>query len=70
MMAITALDVDLGNSSYSIAGLNGKGRVCLRRRLIRNGVARLVAKLPPCTMRMVHFTAISFALYSVSRTIG
>ena len=51
-MAITVLGIDLGKNSCSVAGFDETGRVVLRRRLTRDGVARLGAKLPACTMAM------------------
>jgi len=51
-MAIAVLGIDLGKNSCSVAGLDGTGRVVLRRRLTRDGVVRLGAKLPACVMAM------------------
>ena len=38
MMAIAVLGIDLGKNSCSVAGLDGTGRVVLRRRLTRESV--------------------------------
>lgn len=51
-IAITVLGIDLGKNSRSVAGFDETGRVVLRRRLTRDGVVRLGAKLPACTMAM------------------
>ncbi len=51
-MAITVLGIDLGKNSCSVAGLDETGRVILRKRLTRDGVVRLGAKLPACVMAM------------------
>lgn len=51
-MAITVLGIDLGKNSSSVAGFDKAGRVVLRRRLTRDGVVRLGAKLPACRMAM------------------
>ena len=51
-MAITVLGIDLGKNTCSVAGFGETGRVVLRRRLTRDGVVRLGAKLPACTMAM------------------
>jgi transposase len=51
-MTITVLGIDLGKNSCSVAGLDESGRVVLRRRLTREGVVRLGAKLPACVMAM------------------
>ena len=44
------LGVDLGKNSCSVAGLDDTGRVVLRRRFNRDGVARLAATMPACVM--------------------
>ena len=51
-MAIAVLGIDLGKNSCSVAGLDETGRVILRRRLTRDGIVRLGAKLPSCLMAM------------------
>ena len=51
-MTIRVLGIDLGKNSCSVAGLDESGRVVLRRRLTREGVIRLGAKLPACVMAM------------------
>src|SRR4028119_795782 len=51
-MAVAVLGIDLGKNSCSIAGLDETGRVVLRRRLTRDGVVRLGAKLPACVVAM------------------
>jgi transposase len=51
-MTITVLGIDLGKNSCSVAGFDETGRVVLRRRLTRDGIVRLGAKLPTCVMAM------------------
>lgn len=51
-MQIAVVGIDLGKNSCSVAGLDGTGRVVLRRRLRRDGVIRFAAKLPSCVMAM------------------
>lgn len=51
-MRIAVLGIDLGKNSCSVAGLDETGRVVLRRRLTREGVVRLGATLPACTVAM------------------
>ena len=51
-MSIAVLGIDLGKNSCSVAGLDETGRVILRRRLTRDSVVRLAAKLPACVMAM------------------
>ena len=52
MKDIRILGVDLGKNSCSIVGLDGAGRVLLRRRARREGVIALAAKLPGCVVAM------------------
>ena len=51
-MSIMILGIDLGKNSCSLAGLDGSGKVVLRRRLRRDGVLAFASKLPPCVMAM------------------
>lgn len=47
MTGIEVLGIDLGKSNCSVVGLDETGRVVLRRRVSRDGVAALLAKLSP-----------------------
>ena len=49
---IAVLGLDLGKNSCSMAGLDAAGRVVLRRRMHRDGIIRLAAKLPACVVAM------------------
>src|SRR3712207_6255520 len=51
-MQIAVLGIDLGKNSCSVVGLDGAGRVVLRRRMQRDGVAKLAAGLPACVVAM------------------
>ena len=51
-MSIVILGIDLGKNSCSVVGLNKGGAVVLRRRMRREGVIALAAKLTPCVMAM------------------
>jgi transposase len=51
-MQIAVLGVDLGKNSCSIVGLGHGGAVVLRRRMRREGVIKLAAKLKPCVVAM------------------
>jgi transposase len=51
-MQIAVLGIDLGKNSCSVVGLDGAGRVVLRRRMHRDGVAKLAAGLPACVVAM------------------
>lgn len=51
-MNIVILGIDLGKNSCSVVGLDETGGVALRRRMRRDGVIGLAAKLPPCTVAM------------------
>lgn len=52
MKDVWILGVDLGKNSCSVVGLDATGRVLLRRRMRREGVAALAAKLPGCIVAM------------------
>ena len=52
MMIIAVLGIDLGKNSCSVAGLDASGRVVLRRRVSRDGLAGLLGKLGPCVIAM------------------
>jgi transposase len=51
-MQIAMIGIDLGKNSCSVVGLDAAGRVVLRRRTSREGVAKLVAGLPCCVVAM------------------
>ena len=51
-MQIGILGIDLGKNSCSVAGLDGSGRVVLRRRMHRDAVVKLASGLAPCVMAM------------------
>jgi transposase len=51
-MQIAVLGIDLGKNSCSVVGLDGNGRVVLRRRMRREGVVKLAAGLPACVAGM------------------
>jgi len=52
MSAISVLGIDLGKNSCGVVGLDKAGAVVLRRRVARDGVATLLAKLPSCIVAM------------------
>src|ERR1700710_209050 len=51
-MDTAVLGIDLGKNSCSVVGLDGTGRVVLKRRLHPDGVTKLAASLPACMMAM------------------
>jgi transposase len=51
-MQVAVLGIDLGKNSCSIVGLNGTGKVVLRRRMRRDTLVTLASSLPPCTIAM------------------
>jgi len=51
-MDVSILGIDLGKNSCSVVGLDPSGRVVLRRRLRREGIIGLAAKLPGCVVAM------------------
>jgi len=51
-MTIVILGIDLGKNSCSVVGLDATGRVVLRRRMRRESIIALAAKMPGCTVAM------------------
>lgn len=51
-MEIAVLGIDLGKNSCSVVGLDGTGKVILRRRLQRESVIKFASGLAPCLMAM------------------
>ncbi len=51
-MAIVIIGIDLGKNVCSIAGLDARGEVVVRRRLRRQSVLTFTAGLPPCVVAM------------------
>ncbi len=51
-MEIAVLGIDLGKNSCSVVGLDGVGRVIVRRRMQRESVIKLASGLAPCVTAM------------------
>lgn len=51
-MDIAVLGIDLGKNSCSVVGLDGSGKVILRRRMQRKTIMVLASKLSPCVVAM------------------
>lgn len=51
-MQISVLGIDLGKSVCSVVGLDATGRVVLRRRMARDTIVDLAARLPSCVVAM------------------
>jgi len=51
-LTIVTLGIDLGKSLCSVAGMDGDGRVVLRRRVRRATLLALAEQLAPCTIAM------------------
>jgi transposase len=51
-MQVSIVGIDLGKNSCSLVGLDAAGKVVLRRRVRRDGVAALLAKLSKCVVAM------------------
>jgi transposase len=49
-MDVQILGVDLGKNSCSVVGMDAAGQVLLRRRIRREGIVALAAKLPGCVV--------------------
>ena len=52
VMSIATIGIDLGKNSCSLAGLNDKGAVVLRRRLSRDRLVTFLSGQPPCVVAM------------------
>src|SRR4029450_7407384 len=52
IMKVSVLGVDLGKNVCSLVGLDASGAVVLRRRVKRETLIGLTAKLPPCIVAM------------------
>ena len=51
-MEITTIGIDLAKDVFELHGVDGKGRVVLRRRLTRKRVIECMAKPPACLVGM------------------
>jgi transposase len=51
-MEIAVLGIDLGKNSCSVVGLDGSGKVILRRRMQRKTIVAVAAKISPCIVAM------------------
>ena len=51
-MDVKVLGIDLGKNNCSLVGLGASGEVILRRRVRRDGLLALTAKLAPCVVAM------------------
>ena len=52
MQTITTIGIDLAKNSFSVYGVNAKGKPILSRTLNRAGVVRFFANLPSCLVGM------------------
>lgn len=52
MKTITTIGIDLAKNSFSVYGVNAKGKGILQRTLTRSGVIRFFANLPECLVGM------------------
>jgi transposase len=52
MKIITTIGIDLAKNSFSVYGVNAKGKCVLQRTLNRSGVIRFFANLPECLVGM------------------
>ena len=52
MSVVAVLGIDLGKTSCSVVGMSAGGEVSMRRCVSRDGLPRLLEKLPPCVVAM------------------
>ena len=48
MQAITTIGLDIAKSVFQVHGIDGEGKVIIRRQLKRRYVLTFFQKLPPC----------------------
>ena len=48
MQAVTTIGLDIGKSVFQVHGLDGEGKVIIRRQLKRRYVLAFFQKLAPC----------------------
>ncbi|SER72480.1 hypothetical protein SAMN05421690_106011 [Nitrosomonas sp. Nm51] len=51
-MKVTAIGIDLAIEVFQIHGVDGHGKIVLRKQLRRNGMVRFFANLEPCLIGM------------------
>jgi transposase len=51
-MKVTTIGVDLAKEVFGLHGVDGEGRVALRKRLVRSRLLEFMSKLPPCLVGM------------------
>lgn len=51
-MNIKTLGIDLAKNVFQLHGVDAEGKVVLRKKVLRNDLADLIAKLPPCLIGM------------------
>jgi len=49
-MDVVVLGIDLGKNVCGVAGLDGDGRVVMRKRVLRDRLAAMLANLPTCVV--------------------
>jgi transposase len=49
-MQIAVMGIDLGNNTCSLVGLDGDGRVIMRKRLRRESIIAFTARAAPCVV--------------------
>lgn len=51
-MSVSVLGIDLGKNTCGVAGQDTSGRIVIRRRVKRDELIDLTAKLAPCVVAM------------------
>ena len=51
-MSVSVLGIDLGKNTCSVVGQDASGQIVIRRRVKRDGLIDLTAKLAPCVVAM------------------
>jgi len=47
-MKVTTIGIDLAKDVFGLHGVDGKGRVAFKKRLVRSRLLEFMSQLPPC----------------------
>jgi transposase len=48
VMKVTTIGIDLAKDVFGLHGVDGKGRVAFKKRLVRSRLLEFMSQLPPC----------------------
>src|SRR4029077_9259587 len=53
VMKVTTIGIDLAKDVFGLHGVDGKGRVAFKKRLVRSRLLEFMSQLPPCLVGLV-----------------